>query len=261
MASPLPQADQWRRLDVYRQRYRIDDRLEPLTALEQSMRRRRVRSAALSRRLEDLEEMVAEVRNELDAIASEIDGTRRAGALLIEEVLDQVQAEMGEAWSPRPVHGYRVWRIEGNAIMGNQVHWESPTLESKCLREIPGDDLPHAIDRCGPPACGIYAVKDLAMFPSAVARGAIHHSVVGVVAMSGKVVEHEAGYRSQRATAVAVSVNDGRGRLMTDEPDVIESLFADPHESMALARRVGNDEESLTTEFLASIRERQEQWT
>jgi hypothetical protein len=261
MASPLPQADQWRRLDVYRQRYRIDDRLEPLTALEQSMRRRRVRSAGLSRRLEDLEKMVAEVRRELNAIASEIDGTRRAGALLIEEVLDQVQAEMGEAWSPRPVHGYRVWRIEDNAIMGNQVHWESPTLESKCLREIPGDDLPHATDRCGPPACGIYAVKDLAMFPSEVALGAIHHSVVGVVAMSGKVVEHEAGYRSQRATAVAVSVNDGRGRLMTDEPEVIESLFADPHGAMAGARRVGNDEESPTTEFLASIRERQEQWT
>ena len=261
MASPLPQADQWRRLDVYRQRYRIDDRLEPLTALEQSMRRRQVRSAALSRRLEDLEKMVGEVRSELSAIASEIDGTRRAGALLIEEVLDQVQADMGEAWSPGPVLGYRVWRIEDNAIMGNQVHWESPTLESKCLREIPGDDLPHAVDRCGPPACGIYAVKDLAMFPSEVSRGAIHHSVVGLVAMSGKVVEHEAGYRSQRATAVAVSVNDGRDRLLTDEPEIIEWLFADPGAAMTRAVPARNDEQPPTTEYLAMIRERQEQWT
>lgn len=261
MASPLPQGDQWRRLDVYRQRYRIDDRLEPLTALEQSMRRRRVRSAALSRRLQELETMVAEARHELSAVASEIEGTRRAGALLIEDVLDQVQAEMGEAWSPRPVHGYRVWRIEDNAVMGNQVHWESPALESKCLREIPGEDLPHSVDRCGPPACGIYAVKDLEMFPPEVSRGAIHHSVVGVVAMSGKVIEHESGYRSQRATAVAVSVNDGRRRLMTDEAEIIESLFADPHEVMADATPAQRDEESPTREFLASIRERQEQWT
>jgi hypothetical protein len=260
MASPLPQEDQWRRLDVYRQRYRIDDRLEPLTALEQSMRRRRVRSAALSRRLADLEKMVAEARQELRAIASEIEGTHRAGALLIEEVLDQVQAEMGEAWSPRPVHGYRVWRIEDNLILGNQVHWETPTLESKCLREIPGEDLPHPVDRCGPPACGIYAVKDLGMFPSEVARGAIHNSVVGVVAMSGKVVEHESGYRSHRATAVAVSVNDGRRRLMTDEMETIASLFADPDEVMAEAPPIRQVEESPTREFLASIRERQEQW-
>ena len=261
MASPLPQGDQWRRLDVYRQRYRIDDRLEPLTALEQSMRRRRLRSVALSRRLADLEKMAAEARRELSAVASEIEGTRKAGALLIEEVLDQVQAEMGEAWSPRPVHGYRVWRIEDNAIMGNQVRWESPTLESKCLREIPGEDLPHSVDRCGPPACGIYAVKDLEMFPSEVSRGAIHHSVVGVVAMSGKVVEHESGYRSQRAKAVAVAVNDGRRRLMTDEAEIIASLFADPQEAMADVKPAQHVEESPTREFLASIRERQEQWT
>jgi hypothetical protein len=261
MSSPLPQGDQWRRLDVYRQRYRIDDRLEPLTALEQSMRRRRMRSAALSRRLADLEKMVAEAQRELSAVASEIEGTRRAGALLIEEVLDQVQAEMGEAWSPTPVHGYRVWRIEDNTIMGNQLHWESPTLESECLREIPGEDLPHSVDRCGPPACGIYAVKDLEMFPREVARGVIRHSVVGVVAMSGKVIEHESGYRSQRARAVAVSANDGRRRLMTDEPEVIDSLFADPHNVMANATPAHSDEKSPTREFLTSIRERREQWT
>ena len=215
MASPLPQADQWKRLDVYRQRYRIDDRLTQLTSLEQSMRRRRVRSAALTRRLEDLEKMVTEVHDELSAISAEIEGTRRAGALLIEEVLDQVQAEMGEAWSPGPIHGYRVWRIEDNAIMGNQVHWESPTLESRCLREIPGDDLPHAIDRCGPPACGIYAVKDLGMFPPEVAKGAIHHSVVGVVVMFRE------GGRAR--SGVPLATGDGRGsvgeRRMEPSPD------------------------------------------
>jgi hypothetical protein len=98
------------------------------------------------------------------------------------------------------------------------------------------------------------------MFPSEVARGAIHNSVVGVVGMSGKVIEHVSGYRSQRARAVAVAVGDGRRRLMTDEMETIAALFADPDEVMAEAPPIRHVEESPAREFLASIRERQEQW-
>jgi len=253
--------DQWRRLDTYRQRYRIDDRLAPLDSLEKSLNRRRMRAAALTRRLEELESLLVEVRGELRAVESEIEGSRQTGALLIEEILDRVQIEMGEAWSPRPVMGYRVWRIEDNRILGNQVHWASPTMSSECLRENPGDDLPHSVDRCGPPACGIYAVKDLDAFPSSVAEGAIHNSVVGVVAMFGKVVEHEEGYRSQSATAVAVSANDGRRRLTTTDPHRINDLFDDPAGALAMAEPVGPPGENPTRPFLETALIKEEQWT
>lgn len=255
------EVDQWKRLEVYRQRYAIDERLAPVASLEKSINRRRLRSAALSRRLEQLLEEVTDTRARLAAIESEIDRSRDAGALLIADILDDVQIEKGEAWSPSPVRGFRVWRIEDNGVMGNQVRWDSPTLVGRCLREIPGEDLPHPVSRCGPPACGIYAVKDLGMFPPGIGRGAIHNSVVGVVAMHGKVIEHEDGYRSQKATAIAVSANDGVRRLTTADPAEIEALFADPAAALAEAGPRRSADETATREFLTSIQEKEESWT
>lgn len=253
------EVDQWKRLDLYRQRYLIEDRLGPLLSLEKSINRRRVRSASLARRLDELESQIAEVRTELRAVDSEIEGSRATGALLIEDIIDRVQIEMGEAWSPAPVRGFRVWRIEANRVMGSQTHWPSPTLMSECLREIPGEDLPHPVSRCGPPACGIYAVKGLDIFPDDVARGEIHRSVVGVVAMSGKVVEHEDGYRAASATTIAVSANDGRHQLLTTDTRVIEALFDDPAETLANSEVMGSRNET-TRGFLESVQSKESKW-
>lgn len=261
MTQPTPEVDQWARLDLYRQRYPIDARLDPLTALERSLQRRKMRAAALRRRLDQLEKMTIEARDELRAVNREIEGSRRVGALLIEELIDEIQSEMEEAWSPTPVHGFRVWRIEDNRILGNRVHWASPTLETRCLRDLPGQDLPHPVESCGPPACGIYAVKDLEFFPPDVARGDIRDSVVGVVAMYGKVIEHEAGYRAQKATAVAVAANAGRRRLSTDNASVIEELFADPGRATIERGSPLEDGKDTTRDFLESISAQEGLWT
>lgn len=252
--------DQWERLRLYRQRYPIDDRLEQVHSLEKSIARRMARAAALSRRRADLIKQLAEVRHEMRSVDAEIAGSRDAGALLIEEIIDGVRTEKGEAWSPTPIKGFRVWSIKDNTIMGNQVDWPTPTLESKCLREIPGDDLPHSVARCGPPACGIYAVKDLDLFTAGVAGGVIHHSVVGIVAMHGKVVEHEEGYRSQRATAIAVSGNDGERRLVTTDPGAIAELFSDPAGALAGADPMGPGEQNPTRDFLVSAYQQEDRW-
>lgn len=253
--------DQWKRLEVYRQRYSIEDRLDPITSLEKSLNRRRLRSGALARRLADLEKQIVEVRTELAAVESEIDKSKAAGALLLEEILDQVQRDMGEAWSPTPVTGFRVWRIEDNRVKGNQLPWLTPTMASRCLRDIPGEDLPHPVDRCGPPACGIYAVKDLDMFPADVANGEIRRSVVGLVAMSGKVIEHDEGYRAYSATAIAVAANDGARRLLTTDPDVVEGLFENPERTLADAPPMQGPETNETREFLESLRTKEDIWT
>lgn len=253
--------DQWQRLEIYRQRYPIEDRLDPITSLEKSLNRRRMRSAALARRLADLKRQIVEVRTELAAVESEIDKSRGAGALLLEEILDQVQRDMGEAWSPTPVTGFRVWRIEDNRVKGNQLPWLSPTMVSRCLRDIPGEDLPHPIDRCGPPACGIYAVKDLDMFPADVANGEIRRSVVGLVAMSGKVIEHDEGYRAYSATAIAVAANDGERRLLTTDPNEVERLFENPERVLAGAPPMEDPNITETREFLESLRTKEDTWT
>lgn len=253
--------EQWERLETYRQRYSIDDRLEQVLSLERSINRRRARADALIRRRADLRKQLAEVRHELRAVDAEIGGSRAAGALLIEEIIDGVRIEMGEAWSPTAVKGFRVWSIKGNRIMGNQVDWPTPSLQSRCLRDIPGDDLPHSVARCGPPACGIYAVKDLDMFAPGVAGGVIHNSVVGIVAMHGKVVEHEEGYRSQRATAIAVSANDGEHRLLSTNPATIEELFSDPAGALAGAKPLGPTDQNPTRDFLESAYQKEDKWT
>ncbi len=72
--------DQWKRLEVYRQRYSIEDRLDQITSLEKSLNRRRMRSAALARRLADLEKQIIEVRTELAAVGSEKEQGRRGVA-------------------------------------------------------------------------------------------------------------------------------------------------------------------------------------
>ena len=255
------EVDQWRRLEIYRQRYSIEDRLGTLLGLEKSMNRRRVRAAMLTRRLDDLTEQISEVRGELRAIDSELAGSHDTGALLIEEIIEQVRSEMGEAWSPNPVRGFRVWRIENNKVMGNQVHWASPTLVSRCLRDIPGEDLPHPVSKCGPPACGIYAVKELDMFRGELVHGALDRSVVGVIGMTGKVIEHEDGYRSQAATALAIVAKDQNLRLVTEEAAEIESFFDDPFGAMARVGTAFERDDRTARDFLVSMQTKEQEWT
>lgn len=253
--------DEWRLLEIYRQRYQIEERMGPLHDLEKSIKRRRVRTAGLTRAIEALEHELERARAERDAVETEIEGTKAVGALLISEIIDRVREDMGEGWSPMAVRGFRVWRIEDGLVMGNQVHWPKPTLSSVCLRDIPGDDVPHAVDRCGPPACGIYAVKHLTMFPDDVAAGHIKRSIVGVVAMSGKVVEHEEGYRAAHARVVAAVVNCEDRQLMTDSPRQISALFDDPVRTVTESGSTDETCEATVRDFLEASRRKEETWT
>ncbi|HJQ77995.1 MAG TPA: hypothetical protein VJ948_12170 [Acidimicrobiia bacterium] len=256
-----PVADGWQRLEIYRQRYDIEGLLKDMPDLTNSMQRRRVRRNALTRRRVELVAETSRVDAELEAIDRELEGSRATWDLLIDDVIERVRLTHGEGWSPTPVHGFRVWTIAGNTIKGNQTPWVSPALSAVCLRGVPGEDIPHSMARCGPPACGIYAVKDLDMFPPEVASGMINRSVVGVVAYVGKVVEHTSGYRGRHATAIAVSAVSDGVRIATSDPGQISALFEDP---AAALRRWGRDDEpdrDMTRGFLESILKEETQWT
>lgn len=220
-----------------------------------------MRRDALTRRRVDLEVQLAQVDIELGAIDRELEGSQATWELLIDDLIERVRLTHGEGWSPIPVRGFRVWGIADNAIKGNQIQWASPTMSAVCLRGIRGEDVPHSTARCGPPACGIYAVKDLEMFPPDLAAGMINRSVVGVVAFSGKVVEHSSGYRGRNATAVAVSALIDGLRLTTSDPGQITHLFQDPTEAL---RRWGHEDKAGREKprgFLESIRAEETQWT
>ncbi|HEU4319006.1 MAG TPA: hypothetical protein VFS66_02890 [Acidimicrobiia bacterium] len=253
--------DQWLRLATYRQRYQIEDRLGTIHSLEKSLARRQSRRSALSRRIAELEQALDEALREMKAVDAEIAGGRVAGALLIAQVLDQVIEEMGEAWSPAPVRGFRVWRIADNKVKGNQVHWPTRTLSSVCLRQLPGEDLPHPMSRCGPPACGIYAVKDLDKFPRDVGDGMMDRSMLGVVGLTGKVIEHSDGYRGQHGTVMAMSVNHWNRWLMTCDARLIEEFFNNPRDVMFDAGDKTKPDPTEVRPFLEAKRDEERSWT
>jgi len=139
-------------------------------------------------------------------------------------------------WSPRPVLGFRMWEMRGR-LHGAWRSWDRPFREARCVSGCAERDdgaVPHTDGRCGDPPCGIYAFKEPAQLLAAfgLPEGS-RRSVYGLVALSGKVVEHERGYRGQRATVVAAAVA-GRGLLVRVEGlERLQSLFRAPEEAVA----------------------------
>ena len=137
-----------------------------------------------------------------------------------------------------PVLAYRAWGIAQNRLRGVRVAWPVPTVEARCLdygRRSGADaaDVPHTDGSCGPPPCGIYATRT-----AAAAVEAIEHDgplALGVVALSGKVVEHEHGYRAAVASALALVVA-ANGELMRFVGMDVDELFLVPDATIAAAR-------------------------
>jgi hypothetical protein len=141
-----------------------------------------------------------------------------------------------EFWSPRPVLGFRMWELRGR-LQGAWQAWDGPYREARCVsRRAERDDgeVPHTDGRCGEPPCGIYAFKEPSQLLAAfgLPEGS-RRNVYGLVALSGKVVEHERGYRAQRATVVAAAAA-GRGLVVRVEGlEWLQCLFLAPEETVA----------------------------
>ncbi|MGH8915747.1 MAG: hypothetical protein ACRDZM_14675 [Acidimicrobiia bacterium] len=256
----LDETDPWSDLEVYRQRYDIEDELEQVRSLQRAISRRRARASALWHRFEYLESELAATRQELKAVQSEINGSLRVGALLVEEVLDRVRNEQKEGWSPTPILGFRLWAVEEAGLLGARLRWPGASMTGSCLNRVPGEDIPHSTSRCGPPACGIYATKDLALLHRELGVGEIDGFAFGVVALTGKVVEHQHGYRGAAATAIAVAAR-ARGRhLETDDPSLITSLFDDPMAALARSGVTGAPGRGDADRYLEQWKENHDTW-
>ena len=136
------------------------------------------------------------------------------------------------------VFAYRAWGIAQNRLRGVCVAWPVPTVIARCLdygRRADADrsDVPHTDGSCGPPPCGIYATKTAAAALEALeVKGPL---ALGVVALSGKVVEHEHGYRAAEATAVSMLVVS-QGEAMLFHGMEVDELFVVPDPTIAAAR-------------------------
>lgn len=259
---PTDVAPAWEELARYRKRYAIEDRIGPIRDLERSIDRRMVRLATARHRAAELEANLEHARREVAEVEEEVAASHRMGALLIEDVLDRVRLDFGEAWSPSPVRGVRAWEIRGDELHGVREHWDGPVMEARCLnRPYDSEDVPHTGGRCGPPACGVYAVKSASAFLAGT-PGVADGIAIGVVAMTGKVVEHADGYRAARARVVAVVAHRGTQVVMTEEPDEIRLLFTGVGPAMRLHGRPATVPGAEIESFLErALTDQEESWT
>lgn len=184
--------------------------------LEQQLARRTSRIAVLSDRLD-------EILDELTRLDDERAGVLSAMELVLTDQLERVTEAHGEAWSPWPVFGFRIWGVTNRGLVGMFERWKSPAKEARCSKLAPNRDVPHTDGRCGEPRCGIYATRTPEM-----AMGGIPSEggwAIGLVALSGKVVEHERGYRAQRAQVRAIVVSHEGRVLAAEEPRLVDLAF------------------------------------
>jgi hypothetical protein len=211
---------------VLQHRYGILEPLPELVRVNKAVERRRTR-------LKELEE-------ELGWLESEIESFKKGRELLLVRAIDEVCTRFKEAWSPTPVLGYRLWLVSTTGFFGVRQRWTEPTLAARCLETKTDDEVPHTDGRCGPRGCGIYAAKDPRLLLDCFTIDVKPPDLLGVglVGLSGKVVEHQHGYRAAHVTVLALALTqDGINPLLTDNADQIRDLFDVP----ALYRPLGTE--------------------
>ncbi len=174
-------------------------------------------------RLRDLKARLAVIQAEVDALDVEVAGLDKTARFFLSDVIRQVEAQHGPAWSPVPMLGFRVWELRNGQFHGYRVRWEHRSLSAVCGTGRSNEDIPHTDGQCANPPCGIYAAKDVDRLIAA--HDDIRSMAIGLVAMTGKVVEHEQGWRAERVTVLALTFARGDRIYFTDDPEEIEILF------------------------------------
>jgi hypothetical protein len=97
-----------------------------------------------------------------------------------------------EYWSPEPIVAWRRWQPFGVTLRGARQPWPSPTFEATChtCGTVPGWNC----------TCGIYATKAEQRW------GTGYGAIYGRVELTGNVVEHDQGYRAERARIIELFV-------------------------------------------------------
>lgn len=206
---------EWERL---RLKYRIAGSPPGLDRLLLTSRRKQAR-------LRDLKARLAVIQAEVDALDVEVVGLDKTIRFFLSDVIGQIEAEHGPSWSPVPMLGFRVWEMKNREFHGYRVRWEHRSMSAVCAGGANNEDVPHTEGQCADPPCGIYAAKDVDRLIAEHSGAGTGSMTIGLVAMSGKVVEHEEGWRAERVTVLALTFMRGDRIMATDDPDEIEFLF------------------------------------
>jgi hypothetical protein len=159
----------------------------------------------------------------------------------------------GVWWSHTPIMGYRIWQLRDGRLRGAWTPWETSRKTAVCLdpHSRATGPVPHEAADCRHPPCGIYALKTTRRAQVAAERSIRRATVpltlaIGLVGMTGRVIEHESGYRAQHASVVGLAMITGGPNThhvlaMIEGADAVAAAFTDP----VRARRPGTAD-SLT---------------
>ena len=214
------------------------------------------------RRLDRLVEEEARIRSEIASMASEIKRIEKWVEFCFEDAIERAKRENSEGWSPRPVLGFRLWWIDGGALNGVKAPWLKRKMTAICLTSGGDVEIPHSDERCGRLGCGVYAAKTITPLYRDFDVRTVKNLALGLVELTGKVVEHDTGYRAAEATVVALAAALQGHMLLTADPAHIDGVFEDP--DLIKAAVVVADEEQRLGEMETYINDkarRQGEWT
>lgn len=180
------------------------------------------------RRLDKLRQEEEHIRTQIESMISEMRRIEKWLEFCLEDVIARAKDEHAEGWSPRPVYGYRLWGVDEEELYGVKMPWTSRTLVAKCLTRGNEGEIPHSDGSCGRLGCGVYAAKTVEPLYRDFNVSGMSDFALGLVALRGKVIEHDAGYRAAEATVVALGATLDGHVLFTSDADEIDAVFADP---------------------------------
>jgi hypothetical protein len=242
---------EWERL---RARYHITEAPPEIARLQLGVVRRQAKIRHLRSRIEELS-------SEIRVLESELAGLEKIFGLVLGEAIEEARSSHGEVWSPVQVLGFRIWDVAGGRLHGYRECWDRPWMTARCPTTGDNFEVPHTDGRCGEPPCGIYAAKDVEVLLEAHADLDLTEIAVGLVGMTGKVVEHEHGYRAEHVTVLALALlEDGEVRTVSD-PEEIESLFEEVRGGGEAPVEDGIRVRTRVVEFMREQFEKESQWT
>lgn len=248
----------WSLLDEYqriRRRYGPTDEDALIDRVQSSVAARRARLQMVQRQIDEL-------RDEARWLADEIDSREQSLELLLGDVIRRIGRVVEDGWSPFPVLGFRMWTMRPGGLHGAKVTWNEPHMTARCLATLDHTGVPHADGRCGRLGCGVYATKELRPLLTAHIEAHSYGYAVGLVALAGRVVEHEHGYRGEQARIVALVAVGADGFVATDESGLISDLCSAPEATVEAFGLVKPEAIVSSLEnYLVDARARRTPWT
>lgn len=229
--------------------------------LESAVSRRDVARQGLRRQIEHLRHRIAGMEMEVATIDGEVLGLERALEALYRDIAEHRGLDFTQWWSPIPIVGYRAWLIEEDGLHGARVRWTSRHLTAGCLGTSAESEVPHVQGECGSPPCGIYATKSLETLFRFFGGGVVREVALGLVLLSGRVVDHDLGYRAARAQAVSLAVIRGPDLYLTDHPDEIDRVFTSTRDEIGLMCQPTEHPIEDAVAYLEEQERRHQQWT